>query len=407
MKLLFRLGFIALFLIFLVGIIAFARGYRIDFKQKSLRPTGILAISSSPRAAKIYINDELKGVTNSNINLPPGKYVIRIKKEGYTSWNKTVSLKGELVFSIDALLFPLNPSLSPLTNLGIVKAVPLDQTERILLFSENGVEEKDGIYLFEAGKKTLSILPPLTNIIFKKNIPNYELIDFANSNVYFSPDYSQAIVEFDLKSIEEYLEEDPQIVSYLLSLEEENLNPLETSTSKEALIEAWEKEREKDTHKLLETFPKNITKIATDSFKIISFSPDETKFLYTAKKDLVLPLAIKPPLIATNQTKEERNLSKESIYIYDKKEDKNFKIKDSKLEHENSILWYPDSKHIVTYDNKKLAVVDYDKTNKQIVYSGPFKDSFFTVTNSEKIIVLVNLNPENNKHPDLYLVGIR
>ncbi len=153
MKLLFRLGFIALFLIVLVGIIAFARGYRIDFKQKSLRPTGILAISSSPRAAKIYINDELKGVTNSNITLPPGKYVIKIEKEGYTSWNKTVILKGELVFSTDALLFPLNPSLSPLTNLGIVKAVPLDQTERILLFSENGLEEKDGIYLFEAGKK--------------------------------------------------------------------------------------------------------------------------------------------------------------------------------------------------------------------------------------------------------------
>jgi hypothetical protein len=51
--------------------------------------------------------------------------------------------------------------------------------------------------------------------------------------------------------------------------------------------------------------------------------------------------------------------------------------------------------------------VDYDNSNRQAVYSGPFEANFFTTTSDGKIIVLANLNPEGNKLPDLYLVGIR
>ena len=51
--------------------------------------------------------------------------------------------------------------------------------------------------------------------------------------------------------------------------------------------------------------------------------------------------------------------------------------------------------------------MDYDSSNKQTLYSGPFVDTFFSVTNQGKIAVLTNLNPEINKWPDLYLVGIR
>ncbi len=86
---------------------------------------------------------------------------MEIKKEGYTSWSKTVKLKGELVLTLEAILFPLNPSLSPLTNLGIINAVPLDATEKILLFVHNNDLEKDGIYLYEANKKPITFFSPL------------------------------------------------------------------------------------------------------------------------------------------------------------------------------------------------------------------------------------------------------
>ncbi len=39
-----------------------------------------------------------------------------------------------------------------------------------------------------------------------------------------------------------------------------------------------------------------------------------------AKKEIELPLAINPPLIGANQSKEERSLKKGAMYIYDRKE---------------------------------------------------------------------------------------
>jgi hypothetical protein len=368
-------------------------------KKKSLSSTGILAISSFPKAAKVYINNELKGVTDENVGLPPGSYNVEIKKEGYTSWSKKVTLKGELVISLDALLFPLNPSLSPLTNLGVVKAVPLDQTDRILLFTDNSDELKDGIYIFDAGKKPLSLLAPLKRIILKKNFP--QTFDFATVTTFLSPDFKQAIVEFPIGKTE--------VFAYLLSLEDENKTIFDITNSKETLFDAWAKEKTLDQLKILETYPKEVEKIASDSFHIITFSPNETKLLYEVQKPVTLPLGINPPLIATNQTKEVRTLQKNHLYIYDRKEDKNFEI--SLIPTTNyqlsSIQWYPDSKHLVFRDNKRIIVMDYDGGNKQTIYSGPFDESFFTVTSDGSLVILSNLNPETNKFPDLYAVGIK
>jgi WD40 repeat protein len=364
----------------LASVIAYARGYRLDFQERSFKSNGIIAATSQPKAAKIYINGDLKGVTDTNITLSPGNYFVEIKKDGYTSWSKNINLKGELVINVDPVLFPINPSLSPLTNLGIIKAVATEDGDKIVIIAS------DAIYLFDVGKRPLPFFPPLSKIVSLDLFPN--VTDFVKTNVIFSPDQKQAIFEFDDNS------------SYLLSIDEDNLNPLEVTLSKEALIEAWQNEKAKNFSKILETFPKDFDKIASDSFDIISFSPNETKVLYQAKKDIELPLMIKPALIATNQTVEERSIKKNRAYIYDRKEDKNYLVS-------ANAKWYFDSRHLIIEENKKIFIVDYDDTNKQTIYSGPFESSFFNPTNDGKIIVLINLNSQVNELPDLYLVGIR
>jgi len=407
MKVFYRLFIIIFFLSILVGVIAYARGYRVDFEKKTFTPTGILAISSWPKAAKIYINNELKGVTDTNLSLPPGSYKVEIRKEGYTSWSKSVTLKGELVISLDGLLFPNNPSLSPLTNLGIIKVVPIDQTEKILLFSDNNNAEKDGVYLFETNKKPLSFLPPLKLIIKKSEFPTD--IIFKDTNIYVSSDYKQAIFETTPQNA--YLSNK---TAYLLSLEEENKKLFDITNSKDTFLEAWETDKQVLNVKILETYPKDIAKIASDSFRIISFSPDETKFVYSPNLNLSLPLVIEPPMISTNQTPEQRTVQKDSIYVYDRKEDKNYLLSSdsSSLISNNYFLWYSDSKHFVSIDTNGsrkggISIMDYDGLNKQTIYSGPYENNFFTTTSEGKVIVLVNLNPEANLLPDLYLVGIK
>lgn len=390
MRIIQRLILLAVFFAILVGIIAYARGYRIDFQKSSLKSSGILSVSSNPKAAKVYVDGQLKGATDMNLPLAPGTYSVEIKKDGYTNFSRKVSLKGELVMGLDALLFPVNPSLSPLTNLGIVKAISLDQIDKVLIFSESNDDTKDGIYLFDPSKKAISFFPPLKLIILKKDLPSG--MKLKDALVYISADYKQIIVEFP----------GPNQHSFLLSLEEENKSLFDVTFSKQTLLEAWEKEKDLEKNKILETFPKDIVKVASDSFHIISYSPDETKMIYASTKNLVLPSVITPPLIATNQTTEERTLKKDNLYLYDKKEDKNFKIPNS-----SSLHWYPDSKHLVFVDGKKIVAIDYDGSNKQIVYSGPFDNTFYSISSDGKLLILLNLNPETNNFLDLYFVGIR
>lgn len=414
MKLLYRLTLILIFILITTVFIAFARGYRLDIEKRTIVPTGILSVNSNPKAAKIYIDGIFKGATNTNLTLPPGHYNVEIKKDGYTNWSKKVDLQGEIVLSLDALLFPINPSLSPLTNLGIVKITSINQTEKILLFSQAEDPEKDGIYLFDSDKKPLGLTQNLQPILLLKTFPYLE-IDFKETQVYFSPDGAQAILE-------------ARTMSYLISLQEENKQLFDVTNSKATLLEAWQEEKTKQTLKILETFPKEISKIASDSFKIISFSPNENKILYQAKESAELPRIIKPALIGANPTVEERTLIKNSLYVYDKKEDKNFALKDERNDLITNytdvypLLWLTDSEHLVINEafniktainnrnsklKKQLTIVDYDGINKQTVYSGPFEPEFFSVTNDDNLVILANLNPESNELPDLYKVGIK
>ena len=386
MQIFSRVIILFFFIVVLISVIAYARGYRFDLEERSVKSTGIISATSNPKAAKIYVDGELKGVTDTNLTLAPGNYLVEIKKDGHTSWTKKINLKGELVINVDPVLFPINPSLSPLTNLGITKAVATEDGDKIVIIAN------EAIYLFDAGKKTLPFFPPLNKIISLSLLPS--IVDFTNTKIIFSPDQKQAIFEFEQNS-------------YLLSLQEDNLNPLEVTLSKDTLIEAWQKEKTKNFNKILETFPENFDKIASDSFNIISFSPNETKVLYQAKENIELPLMIKPVMIVTNQTPEERLIKKGKTYVYDRKEDKNFLLSSTFNPLLSSLKWYSDSRHLIIEENKKISIVDYDDTNKQTVYSGPFESDFFNPTNDGKIIVLVNLNSQVNELPDLYLVGIR
>lgn len=423
-NILVRIMMVSAFIGILIGVIAYARGYRPNFQQRSFTSTGILSISSSPRAAKVYINGSLKGVTDLNLTLPPDDYLLEIKKEGHTDWSKQIKLKGEIVMSIDSVLFPKNPSLSPLTSLGVVKTIPVSQTDRMILVSQNNDPLKDGIYIFDINKRPLSLMPPLKLLLLKKNLPFTALLE--STKVFFSSDYRQGIFEFT--------QEQGGTLSYLLSLDEENTQLFDITNSKETLLTAWKEEKNKEIMKILETFPKDFGKIATGSMQLISFSPDETKILYRAIKPVTLPPVIVPPLIGTNQTEEKRTLQVNNFYIYDRKEDKNYEVEGLQINSQavtvpppvtallpsmtptpeflkgeplNSILWYPDSRHLIVKKGKEIVVTDYDGKNRRTVYSAPFDANFFAVTDQGKLLILTNLNPQSNQASDLYEVGIR
>lgn len=390
-----RTALLVLFIGFSVGVILYARGYRFDPVRRELSATGILAVSSTPRAAKVYVNGNFVGATDLNLSLVPGTYSVEVKKEGFATYSTTLKLRGEIVEVVDPILFPLNPSLSPLTNLGVTKAFEIDSTDKILIFSDSNNIEKDGIYVFEATRTPLNIFQPLKRIALKSSL--LQTSSFANVSVKYSHDYKQAVVSFDQEGVSS---------DYLISLDQEDQVPTNVTESKQALFAAWDKERRQELLKVFEAYPKEIRKIASDSFSMSLHSPDQTKVLYRAKKTVNLPMVIVPPLIGSNQTVESRDLQANHIYVYDRKEDKNFEIGGSNQNVE-SIRWYSDSSHLIFGEAEKITLSDYDGNAKQTLYSGPLSQGFFTITSSGQLLILSNLNPLQNPLPDIYEVGIR
>ena len=403
-----------IFVAILIAVIAIARGYRFSTKEKTLSPTGILVASSFPDGSMILVNGELKGATNSNIILTPGNYDVEIKRDGYSSWKKNLKIKGELVIKADALLFPQNPTLSPVTSLGVSRAVSSVSGDKIVIFSETNNAEKDGIYLFENVRNPITRINPLKPLILKSSFPqDSSQLKLASSSVEFSPNEDQMLLTTYAQVTTPSQAKSPAISHiYLLDTGSLTGTPFDVTNSVESIRSAWAIEQAALSKKALAGLKKPLPTLAAQSFNILSFSPDERKILYTASQSATLPTIIKPPLIASNQTPEERTIKPGSIYIYDTEEDKNFKLFDvsefQSLENAmSSLLWFPDSAHIVIKEAKKFVVADYDGTNRTTVYSGPFDSRFFTLSKDGKLFILTNFNSETGVIFDLYSVSLK
>lgn len=411
---LYRFVLITFFALVLILIIGFARGYRLNWSQQTVEPTGILVASSEPDGAKILVNGQLKGATNSNISVKPGEYDVEIAQDGYLSWKKKLIIKGELVMKADALLFPINPSLSPVTSFGVVKAFATNTQEKVIIISDTGDAEKDGIYLLDNGSGPLARLNSQKLLILKSLFPAG--LSLQNVSIEFSPDERQMLVSIfnpplptpalskisrgkKLPTPEATLQ-----AIYLLPTDGATTNLFEVTGSVEAIREAWQQEHQEIKDTILETFKKPIAQTA-HSLNILAFSPDETKILYVATESASLPQVIKPPLVAANQTPEEREIKPGGLYVYDKKEDKNFKITPS-FKPALHTFWYVDSQHVVLREDEGIAIVDYDGTNKRLVYSGPFQEDFMSTSRDGKLLILTNFNSSTRVLPDVYGVGI-
>jgi hypothetical protein len=86
-------------------------------------------------------------------------------------------------------------------------------------------------------------------------------------------------------------------------------------------------------------------------------------------------------------------------YVYDIKEDRNFLITDQPVTINNvdslqtgAIRWISTSKHLLFAQSGQITIMDYDGTNRQVVYSGSYvAPSAFPFSNTTKLLILTNL----------------
>jgi hypothetical protein len=393
-------GLILLFL-FIGTIIAvlYGKGYRFGLGgTPALSGTGLLVATSAPDGAQVFINDHLTTATDNTINLLPGEYKVRIFKEGYFPWEKTIIVKKEVVSKADALLFPTAPKLESVTNIGILNPVLDPSQTRIAYSVASQSAVKNGIYVLD-----MSIRPILTLQSASTQIVSDVSGNFSSSFVSWSPDSAQllATVGTPLSSS-----------TYLLQSRSLNSSPQDVTATIASVNATWERlKKEKDTS-LLNSLPKKLQKVVLEDFDILQWSHDETKILYQASRSAEIPLIITPPLIGTDSTEQVRNVKKQQVYVYDIKEDRNYLVLDSLPDKKGansplSIMWYPDSKHLVYVHDQKIELMEYDAMNKTTVYAGPFVDGYvFPWPDATRLVILTNLgNPSIT--PNLYTLGLK
>ena len=398
------------------AVIAYGRGYRLDLNKTSLKPTGLIAATSDPTGAQIYVNGLLKSATNTSFGIDPGFYTVRISREGYISWEKKMRVQGEVVSSANAFLFPTNPSLSPLTTLGIQNpTLSPDGTRVAYIIPDTHLDatttKRAGLWYYELSEGPLG----RNRDPIQMDVVNG--FDFTASQITWSPDATQLLVE-------------NSSASRLYAINKPNTFADVTLTSA-SLTADWATQTADTERQKLAAFKQPIINMATSSAKIVSFSPDETKILYQATASATIPQVLNPPLIGTNSTQEDRNIKPGKYYVYDSKEDKNYFLLDQKelpqptptvISRTNtsaalnpvpypqtpSIHWFPTSRHIILTLQGKIDVMEYDRTNWITIYSGPFVDNFVaTWTNGSRIIILTNLNGDATSLPNLYTVNLR
>lgn len=354
-----------------------ARGYQFDSVTYKFLANGILVGKSDPDGASIYVDGNLRGATNTNLKLAPKSYEIEIKKNGYISWKKKLTIKKEEVTQITAHLFKTAPSFSPVTFDGAINPVVSAD------FSKIAYTNNDGLWIMSVS--SLPIGFPNEPKRITDGIPQ-------NSTYKFSPNSRELLLE-------------TKTAAYLISTSEFTVqtNLINILPQKEVTLEKWRLEKSKKDGSELKLLPDELSNVLVKNTSSFVFSPDETMVMYVASSEAKIKTDLISKLPGSSTQKEARDIKTGRTYIYDIKEDKNFEV----LDNGRSLYWLPTSRHLIYPDEGKIIVMDYDGTNRQVVFSGNYiAPHAYPFVNASKLLILTNLGSDSST-PNLYSLSIK
>jgi len=371
--------------------ILYANGYRIDQEEGlELSQKGILVANSDPNGAQVFIDGELKTATNNSINLEPGEHNITIRKEGFLPWEKKITIKEKEVTQVNAFLAPTAPSLSALTFSGafnpkitkdltkIAYGVPFDPKN-----NGNGEVERDGLWVLETGNLPLG---------FSRDPRRITNGDLSEANWEWSPDGREVLLTAGGGAF--------LLDAGVFTPQTELINII---PQRDDIKRRWESLSNKKLKARLGTLNDELEDIFLTHGTGISFSADESKFLYTATGSATIPEGLVKGLPGSSTQPEKRDIKAGQKYVYDIKEDRNFLVGDEG----SIIMWLPNSLNLLLPEDGKISIIDYDGRNFQTIFSGSFiYPNVFPSSSTGKVLILTNLGAEDGEN-NLYWLGLR
>ena len=338
-----------------------AKGYRISPEEKRIIGTGIITISSEPDAASVFLDGHLTTATNATISsLTPKKYSVRVVKEGFIPWENNIAVKEGLVSEVKVTLFPAIPTIYPLTFNSVLNPLLSPDGSKLSFIVPAG--KKAGVWVWTMVKNQ--------PIAFARSSEPHQIgtsqtADFSKAQLRFSPDSKQVLATVSSNN-------------YLLESDSLNNDPRDITPLLDATLKSWEEDsKSKDAVRIENIKDLRIRNIASNS-AYLDWSPDETKFM-------------------TGKPQEN------SPTVYDLEDGKDYVIPAARLH-----LWLPDSRHVILVEENAISLVDFDGTNKAVIYAGNFLDNFvFPWPDSSRLVIISSFPTPTASEPNLYGINLR
>ncbi|MBI2085988.1 PEGA domain-containing protein [Candidatus Daviesbacteria bacterium] len=384
--------------------ILFAKGYTFSQKEKRIVGTGIITVSSEPDAASVYIDGHLTTATNATVpSLPPKDYSVKVVKEGFIPWEKQVSVKEGLVTAIKVTLFPAIPTIYPLTFTGVDNAT-LSPDGSKLAYIVPGFTKKGGIWVWTQMRNQ-----PISFVRSSEphQIVQNTIADFSKATLKWSSDSKQVLATVDPDKI------GVDDNNYLLDFDRLNSDPRDITPLLQSTLKSWDEDTQnKNTSRILAIKDINLRQIASGSANV-RWSPDETKFMVVNQSSVVFPFggpqssdktkSLTADSEATLKAGEAILKTDSSVKVYDLKDRKEYAIPPAK-----SHIWLPDSMHIILIEEGTISVVDFDGTNKAVIYAGSFQDNFvFPWLDSSRLVIISSFPTPTASEPNLYGINLK
>jgi hypothetical protein len=408
------------------------------------RETGLLQANSFPIGAEVTINGRQVAVTDDTIYLSPAEYEVEILKDGYAPWKKVLEAKKGLVTQTNARLFPIAPSLTTLTFTGAENIMPSPDGQKIVYYTAStSATRRHGLYLMELTTSTFSLQKGPRQLT-----QDSERLDLREAKFIWSPDSSEILV----------IDENREVLLPLDRTSDIDALP-DVSFQRSQILGDWEYEMYLRERQYLSRFPQEIIAVATASAKNLYFSPDleKSRMLYTATQVVTIPDNLIPAVSAASTQLEERTLEPGGIYVYDRKEDRNFRVAaETETASEayakqllaldmhnsqpqvyaaspsafqtlqatasaqtarnfityhsslfaNTLQWYPDSNHLIYVEDNKIKIMGYDSANKTTLYSGPFSRNFvYPWPDGNRLLITTTFSPDSP--PNIYAIELK
>jgi len=379
-----------------IGASFMAKGYTFSTKQGKMVGTGIISATSSPEGASVYIDGHLATATNTTVSqLSPKSYSVKIVKEGFVPWEKTVEVKEGLVTEVKATLFPALPTIYPLTYNGVLNPIVSPDGQKLAftvpLTTDSHNRQRGGVWVWTFTSQAIAINRSSEPHQLVVSTP---ALDFSKSSIRWSADSKQILATLQEGGVTGEVSQR----NYLLTFDKlASMNDLRDITATvKSTIKDWEDDQKtKEEVRVLTIQDIKLQKIASSS-AVVKWSLDETKILVGDKS---LKDSDKKPIAKDYLT---------GYKIYALPADGVSTYKEYDLPPALAYFWLPDSRHVITILEDKVGIVEYDGSNLAIVYAGSFNPlAIFPWPDSSRLGIITSYSTPTASQPNLFGINLK